>query len=82
MNKKILLVSTLIAMSMVLMFTSCKKELKGCNCKILDEYAGSTTNAFTIEQMQGYYKVNSCDQLVGALKSDDPSSSYTCTELY
>lgn len=90
MNKRILLVSTLIAMSMVLMFTSCKKDepttapqvLKGCSCNILDSDGTRQTLAFSTDEMAAQFQASDCSTLGNAIKYGYGYTSADCSPLY
>ncbi|MBR6068898.1 MAG: hypothetical protein IKP45_13990 [Bacteroidales bacterium] len=89
MNKRILLVSTLIAMSMVLMFTSCKKDepttpqvLKGCSCNILDSDGSRQTLAFSTDEMAAQFQASDCSTLGNAIKYGYDYTSADCSPLY
>lgn len=78
--KKTLLVSAMIAMSMVMMFVSCKKdEIKGCNCDILDSDGSRYSAALTRDQMLAGYDANDCNTLSTLIKHESEAASVTCT---
>lgn len=88
--KKTLLVSAMIAMSMVMMFVSCKKEepaaapqvLKGCSCNILADDGSRQTLAWSTDEMKASFDANDCSTLASAIKYGYGYVSADCSSLY